>query len=170
MSEIFNEAAGLAKEKLSPQEDVLDALYGKTEEAYEKFEKLPIGKQILASMAPGIGNIISAKEVDVFGGRAKEAFEEAKYGQAAGYGGLTALAALGTLPGVGLIGRGAKGAIRGGLKLLDDPMEQAIKEIGEKATLPKTPSRVFGKELDEYTGPHSEFVPERGLKDLDELR
>ena len=48
MSEIFNEAAGLAKEKLSPQEDVLDALYGKTEEAYEKFEKLPIAKQILA--------------------------------------------------------------------------------------------------------------------------
>ena len=38
MSEIFNEAVGLAKEKLSPQEDVLDALYGKTEEAYEKFE------------------------------------------------------------------------------------------------------------------------------------
>jgi hypothetical protein len=48
-------------------------------------------------------------------------------------------------------------------------MEQAIKEVGEKATLPKTPSRVFGKELDEYTGPHSDFVrPERGLKSLDE--
>ena len=170
MSEIFNEAVGLAKEKLSPQEDVLDALYGKTEEAYEKFEKEPLLKQLALSMTPGIGNVIAAKEVDVFGGRAKEAFEEAKYGQAAGYGGLTALAALGTLPGVGLIGRGAKGAIRGGLKLLDDPMEKAIKEIGEKATLPKTPSRVFGKDPEKYTGPHSDFVPERGLKDLDELR
>ena len=44
MSKIFNEAAGLAKEKLSPQEDVLDALYGKTEEAYEKFEERPIAE------------------------------------------------------------------------------------------------------------------------------
>ena len=151
MSEIFNKAVGLAKEKLSPQEDVLDALYGKTEEAYEKFEKLPIAKQILASMAPGIGNVIAAKEVDVFGGRAKEAFEEAKYGQAAGYGGLTALAALGTLPGVGLIGRGARTAMRSGAKLLDDPMEKAIKEVGEKAKIPET-ARGDWKYPDETTG------------------
>ena len=82
MSEIFNEAVGLAKEKLSPQEDVLDALYGKTEEAYEKFEKQPLLEQLALSMTPGIGNVIAAKEVDVFGGRAKEAFEEAKVGEA----------------------------------------------------------------------------------------
>ena len=157
MSEIFNKAVEQA-DKLSTQDNagsVLDALYGKTEEAYEKFEKLPIGKQILASMAPGIGNIISAKEVDVFGGRAKEAFEEAKYGQAAGYGGLTALAALGTLPGVGLIGRGARTAMRSGAKLLDDPMEKAIKEVGEKAKIPET-ARGDWK------------YPEQGLKALDE--
>jgi len=174
MSEIFNKAAGLAKEKLSTQDNaraVLEELYGKTEEAYEKFEKLPIAEQILASMTPGIGNVIAAKEVDVFGGRAGEAFEKDEYGKAAGYGALTGLAALGTLPGVGILGRGAKAAIRSGAKLLDDPMEQAIKEVGEKATLPKTPSRVFGKELDEYTGPHSDFVrPEQGLKALDDSK
>ena len=155
MSEIFNEAAGLAKEKLSPQEDVLDALYGKTEEAYEKFEKQPLLEQLALSMTPGIGNVIAAKEVDVFGGRAKEAFEEAKYGQAAGYGGLTALAALGTLPGVGLIGRGARTAMRSGAKLLDDPMEKAIKEVGEKAKIPET-ARGDWK------------YPEQGLKALEE--
>ena len=169
MSEIFNKAVEQA-DKLSTQDNVLDVLYGKTEEAYEKFEKESLLKQLALSMTPGIGNVIAAKEVDVFGGRAGEAFEKDEWGKAAGYGGLTALAALGTLPGVGILGRGVKTAIRSGAKLLDDPMEKAIKEVGEKATLPKTPSRVFGKELDEYTGPHSDFVPERGLKDLDELR
>ena len=42
MSEIFTEAVGLAKEKLSPQDNaraVLDELYG-------KFEERPIAEQI----------------------------------------------------------------------------------------------------------------------------
>lgn len=45
MSEIFNEAVGQAKEQLSPQEDVLDELYGKR----------PIVEQVTFSMTPGIG-------------------------------------------------------------------------------------------------------------------
>ena len=114
MSEIFNKAVEQA-DKLSTQDNaraVLDELYG-------KFEERPIAEQLALSVTPGIGNVISAGEVDIFGRRAGEAFEKDEYGKAAGYGALTGLAALGTLPGVGILGRGAKAAIRSGTKLLD---------------------------------------------------
>ena len=133
MSEIFNKAVEQA-DKLSTQDNaraVLDELYG-------KFEERPIAEQLALSVTPGIGNVISAGEVDIFGRRAGEAFEKDEYGKAAGYGALTGLAALGTLPGVGILGRGAKAAIRSGTKLLDEPVEKAIKEIGEKTEIPET--------------------------------
>ena len=51
----------------------------------------------------------------------------------------------------------------------EDIMSGTIRRIKQEAQLPKTPSRVFGKDPEKYTGPHSDFVrPERGLKSLDE--
>ena len=50
-----------------------------------------------------------------------------------------------------------------------DIMSGTIRRIKQEASLPETPRRVLGKELDEYTGPHSDFKRKEGLESIEEV-
>ena len=49
----------------------------------------------------------------------------------------------------------------------EDIMSRTIRRIKQEAPLPETPRRVLGKELDEYTGPHSDFKRKEGLEPIE---
>ena len=92
------------------------------EQAYGKFEKLPIGAQIVAGVAPGTGHAIAAYETPMFAGETKEALEEGNIPRMLGMGAMTGLSALGMIPGLGIPIRGAKAGIKAatkGLRKLD---------------------------------------------------
>ena len=50
----------------------------------------------------------------------------------------------------------------------EDIMSGTVRRIKQEASLHETPRRVLGKELDEYTGPHSDFKRETGLESIGE--
>ena len=81
-------------------------------QAYSMYEGLPPAQKLVAEVAPGTGEAISAYEAKKFAGETKEAFEEGEFGEAALKGGLTILAGLGTIPvagkGVQLVKAAAK--------------------------------------------------------------
>ena len=82
------------------------------QKAYSMYEGLPSAQKLVAEVAPGTGEAISAYEAKKFAGETKEAFEEGEFGEAALKGGLTILAGLGTIPvagkGVQLVKAAAK--------------------------------------------------------------
>tara|TARA_R110000824_G_scaffold71970_2_gene184034 strand:+ start:86 stop:1240 length:1155 start_codon:yes stop_codon:yes gene_type:complete len=82
------------------------------QQAYSMYEGLPSAQKLVAEVAPGTGEAISAYEAKKFAGETKEAFEEGEFGEAALKGGLTILAGLGTIPvagkGVQLVKAAAK--------------------------------------------------------------
>jgi len=86
------------------------------EQAYGKFEKLPIGAQIVAGVAPGTGHAIAAYETPMFAGETKEALKEGNIPRMLGMGAMTGLSALGMIPGLGLGIRGVKAGIKAATK------------------------------------------------------
>jgi hypothetical protein len=106
-------------------------------QAYEQYEELPIGAQILAGVAPGTGHAIAAYETPMFAGETKEALEEGNIPRALGQGALTGLSALGMIPGLGLgiraVKAGAK-AIRATAKE-DQFWKEILSNSGERDEL-----------------------------------
>jgi hypothetical protein len=49
----------------------------------------------------------------------------------------------------------------------EDIMSGTVRRIKQEASLHETPRRVLGKELDEYTGPHSDFKRKEGLESVE---
>jgi hypothetical protein len=101
--EITEEEAGIA----------LDNIIAK---AYKEYEELPPAQRLVAEVAPGTGEAISAYEAKKFGEETKEAFQEGKYGEAALKAGLTGLSVLGAVPIGGAIARGIKAGVKRGVK------------------------------------------------------
>jgi len=99
------------------------------EQAYGKFEKLPIGAQIVAGVAPGTGHAIAAYETPMFAGETKEALEEGNIPRMLGMGAMTGLSALGMIPGLGIPIRGAKAGIKAATKILDDKVFTNIPKV-----------------------------------------
>lgn len=79
---------------------------------YEKYEDLPLVEQLALGFTPVVGETISAYETPIFARETKEAFEEGDYLKTLGKGALTGLAALGSLPLIGMGARGLKGAAK----------------------------------------------------------
>ena len=94
---------------------------------YEKYEDLPLVEQLALGFTPVVGETISAYETPIFARETKEAFEEGDYLKTLGKGALTGLAAVGSLP---LIGMGARG-LKGAAKVLG-------KRLGKDAPIDKT--------------------------------
>jgi hypothetical protein len=101
------------------------------EQAYGKFEKLPIGAQIVAGVAPGTGHAIAAYETPMFAGETKEALKEGNIPRMLGMGAMTGLSALGMIPGLGIPIRGAKAGIKAATKILDDKVFTNIPKVNE---------------------------------------
>ena len=87
-------------------------------QAYEQYEELPIGAQILAGVAPGTGHALAAYETPMFAGETKEALEEGNIPRALGQGALTGLSALGMIPGLGLGIRSVKAGVKAATKAI----------------------------------------------------
>tara|TARA_R100001443_G_scaffold56884_1_gene67811 strand:- start:338 stop:2479 length:2142 start_codon:yes stop_codon:yes gene_type:complete len=79
---------------------------------YEKYEDLPLVEQLALGFTPVVGETISAYETPIFARETKEAFKEGDYLKTLGKGALTGLAALGSLPLIGMGARGLKGAAK----------------------------------------------------------
>ena len=79
---------------------------------YEKYEDLPLVEQLALGFTPVVGETISAYETPIFARETKEAFEEGDYLKTLGKGALTGLAAVGSLPLIGMGARGLKGAAK----------------------------------------------------------
>ena len=79
---------------------------------YEKYEDLPLAEQLALGFTPVVGETISAYETPIFARETKEAFQEGDYLKTLGKGALTGLAALGSLPLIGMGARGLKGAAK----------------------------------------------------------
>ena len=92
------------------------------QQAYSMYEGLPPAQKLVAEVAPGTGEAISAYEAKKFAGETKEAFEEGEFGEAALKAGLTTLAALGSIPLFGFAARGTKA----GAKLLSKNIDDII--------------------------------------------
>ena len=95
---------------------------------YEKYEDLPLVEQLALGFTPVVGETISAYETPIFARETKEAFEEGDYLKTLGKGALTGLAALGSLPLIGMGARGLKGAAKVLGKRLskDAPIDKTI--------------------------------------------
>ena len=97
-------------------------------ELYEKYEKLPLVEQLALGFTPVVGETISAYETPIFARETKEAFQEGDYLKTLGKGALTGLAAIGSLPLIGMGARGLKGAAKVLGKRLskDAPIDKTI--------------------------------------------
>ena len=80
------------------------------EDTYKAYTELPFWQQLIASVAPVSGEAISAYETPMYAEETKKEFEEGDVLGTAGSAAMTGLSALGTIPGLGMMARGVKGA------------------------------------------------------------
>ena len=110
------------------------------QQAYSMYEGLPPAQKLVAEVAPGTGEAISAYEAKKFAGETKEAFEKGEFGEAALKGGLTILAGLGTIP---VAGKGVQ-LVKAAAKRLPDLLSP--KNLNKILKENKKPVTDFNKE------------------------
>jgi len=104
-------------------------------QAYSMYEGLSPAQRLVAEVAPGTGEAISAYEAKKFGEETKEAFQEGKYGEAALKAGLTGLSALGAIPIIGAAARVPKAAAKTvAKKILKEKVEAPKQEFTSAKT------------------------------------
>jgi len=107
------------------------------EDTYKAYTELPFWQQLIAYVSPVSGEAISAYETPMYAEETKKEFEEGDVLGTAGSAAMTGLSALGTIPGLGMMARGVKGAgkVAGKtFKSLSDEFEETITEVGDIGT------------------------------------
>ena len=137
--------------------DVINDDDSAAKELYAKYEKLPLVEQLALGFTPVVGETISAYETPIFARETKEAFQEGDYLKTLGKGALTGLAAVGSLP---LIGMGARG-LKGAAKVLG-------KRLGKDAPIDKTISTDIPIEKSFTAKPYSRLT--KAVNDLEQKR
>ena len=141
LSEVLEERRERRAEAIAPTEAIIAEIQGlmkqgNYQEAYRKYEELPILDQMAVAVSPVGGDLLAAYEVPEFSSRGMKNIQEGDYLGAAGNYTLAGLAGLSLIPGLGVVGDIAKSGAKGlGKRAAKESAQNAISKEGADGML-----------------------------------